>query len=300
MEGKSQTAVDYVGLKSGLKLRRMIGRNPNSKGIVLLLHGFPETIYAWSGAAKFLVEEFEVHAFDWPGYGRSSRPRSDEFSYSPKDYANVLKDYIQTEGLDSKTLLVYATDIAALPALLLALEEPLLMSKIIVGDFGPFDRPQYQSEILRDLKGGGPAAEKVRDYMNANKEAVLDRGFRNGLSKEQQFEVSKEYKDDLIAGWDGPNMTSADAFYHYCSFFTRDGNYFEANLGRLRTPVKVVWGALDVPIKKEMGMELAERINAPIEIVDGVNHYLHLQDPKHVYESVNSFFVNDRASFGAA
>lgn len=164
------------------------------------------------------------------------------------------------------------------------------MRKIIVGDFGPFDRPQYQSELLVDLKRGGPAAEKVRDSMNANKVAVLERGFRNGLPAEQQFEVSKEYKDDLLAGWDRPTMTSADAFYHYCSFFTRDGNYFEANLSRLKTPVKVVWGALDVPIKKEMGIELAERIKAPIEILDGVNHYLHLQDPRHVYEAVNSFF----------
>jgi pimeloyl-ACP methyl ester carboxylesterase len=290
MEERSRTEIDYVDLKSGLKLRRMIWRNSSGRGIVLLLHGFPETIYTWSGAAKFLVKEFEVHAFDWPGYGLSSRPSSDEFLYSPKDYANVLKDYIQTAGLDSKKLLVYATDIAALPALLLALDEPLIMRKVIVGDFGPFDRPQYQSELLRDLKGGGPAAEKVRDYMNANKDAVVERAFRNGLSKEHQFEVSKEYKDDLIAGWDWPNMTSADAFYHYCSFFTRDGNYFEANLNRLRTPVKVVWGSLDVAIKKEMGTELAERINAPIEILDGVNHYLHLQDPKHVYEAVNSFF----------
>jgi pimeloyl-ACP methyl ester carboxylesterase len=290
MEESSQTEIDFVELKSGLKLRRMIWRNLNGRGIVLLLHGFPETIYAWSGAAKFLVKEFEVQAFDWPGYGLSSRPSMDEFSYSPKDYAKVLKDYIQAGGLDSKKLFVYATDIAALPALLLALDEPLIMRKIVVGDFGPFDRPQYQSELLRDLKGGGPAAEKVRDYMNANRDAVVERAFRNGLPKEPPFEASKEYKHDLIAGWDRPNMTSADAFYHYCSFFTRDGNYFEANLNRLRTPVKVVWGALDAAIKKEMGMELAERINAPIEILDGVNHYLHLQDPKHVYETVNSFF----------
>jgi pimeloyl-ACP methyl ester carboxylesterase len=290
MKEKSQMEIDYARLKSGLKLRRVIWRNSNGKGIVLLLHGFPETIYTWSGAAEFLSREFEVHAFDWPGYGLSSRPSSDEFSYAPKDYATVLKDYIQTGGLDSGKLLVYATDIAALPALLLALDEPLMMRKIIVGDFGPFDRPEYQSEILRDLKGGGAAAEKVREYMNANKEAVIEKGFRNGLPKEDQFEVSKEYKEDLLAGWDGPNMTTADAFYHYCSFFTRDGHSFEDNMNRLRTPVKVIWGALDVPIKKEMGIELAERIHAPIEILEGVNHYLHLMTPKRLYEAVHSFF----------
>jgi len=281
--------IDYVELKSGLKLRRMIERNSSGRGVVLLLHGFPETIYAWSGAAKLLAKDYELHAFDWPGYGLSSRPSSDEFSYSPKDYANVLKDYIQTAGLDSKRLLVYATDIGALPALLLALDEPLIMRKIIVGDFAPFDRPQYMYENLRDLKLSG-SSEKIRQYMNANKDGILEDIFRNGLSKEHQFEVSKEYKDDLSEGWDKPNMTSVDAFYHYYSFFTRDQNYFEANLDRLKTPVKVVWGAIDFYIKKEMGIELAERIKAQIDLLDGVSHFPHLQDPKHVYEAVNSFF----------
>jgi hypothetical protein len=36
-------------------------------------------------------------------------------------------------------------------------------------------------------------------------------------------------------------MTSVDAFYHYYSNFTRDQDYFEANLAKLRTPVTVVW-----------------------------------------------------------
>jgi pimeloyl-ACP methyl ester carboxylesterase len=289
MEEKSQMEVDSVELKSGLKLRRMIGRNPKSNGIVLCLHGFPETIYTWSGAAKFLVKEYEVHAFDWPGYGLSSRPPNDKFSYSPRDYASVLKDYIQTARLDSKRLLVYATDIGALPALLLALEESDIMRKIIVGDFAPFDRPQYMYENLRDLKLSG-SSEKIRQYMNANKAGILENIFRNGLSKDHQFEVSKEYLDDLSKGWDGPNMTSVDAFYDYYSFFTRDQNHFEADLDRLKTPVKVVWGAIDFYIKKEMGIELAERIKAPIDLMDGVSHFPHLQEPQHVYEAVNSFF----------
>ena len=232
MKERSQMEIDYVELKSGLQLRRMIGRNAGARGIVLCLQGFPETIYAWSGAAELLAKDYEVHAFDWPGYGLSSRPSSDEFSYSPRDYANVLRDYIQTAGLDSKRLLVYATDIGALPALLLALEEPHIMRKIIVGDFAPFDRPQYMFENLRDLKLSG-SSEKLRQYMNANKNGILESIFRNGLSKEHQFEVSKEYKDDLSEGWDKPSMTSADAFYHYYSFFYERPKLFR---GKSRSP----------------------------------------------------------------
>src|SRR6478672_4658219 len=57
-----------------ITLRRMLLRNPNPKGTVLLLHGFPETLLAWRDIAHALADDFEVHAFDWPASGLPSRP----------------------------------------------------------------------------------------------------------------------------------------------------------------------------------------------------------------------------------
>ena len=54
-----------------------------SKGVVLLLHGFPETLHTWEATASFLADDYEVHAFDWPGYGLSSRPSTDKFAMRP-------------------------------------------------------------------------------------------------------------------------------------------------------------------------------------------------------------------------
>ena len=102
----------------------MVVHNPRPKGTVLFLHGFPETLYAWKDISLALADDYEVHAFDWPGYGLSSRPTVDRFSYAPKDYAHVLNEYIGKAGIDTSKLTIYATDIGALPALLLALEKP--------------------------------------------------------------------------------------------------------------------------------------------------------------------------------
>jgi Alpha/beta hydrolase family len=76
----------------------MVLRNSNPKGTALFLHGFPETVYAWKDIAKALADEYEVHAFDWPGYGLSSRPTVDRFSYAPKDYARILDRYFGKAG----------------------------------------------------------------------------------------------------------------------------------------------------------------------------------------------------------
>ncbi|MBI5697413.1 MAG: alpha/beta hydrolase [Thaumarchaeota archaeon] len=288
-EKKSEFEVGSIDIRFDFKLRRMLIHNPQAKGTVLLLHGFPETIYTWDGASQLLAKEYEVHAFDWPGYGLSTRPSSDKFSYSPRDYAGILKEYIVKAGIHSSKLLVYATDIGALPALLLALQEPHIIQKIVVGDFAPFDRPQYMFDRLRELKIAS-SSEKIRNYMNANKEEILENAFKNGLEKEQYFEVSKEFKEDMNKGWNQPNMTSVDAFYYYYSFFTRDQNYFESNVSHLKTPIKIIWGEKDFYIKKEMGLELANKLDVKMDILEGVSHYPHLQNPKHVYEAINSFF----------
>lgn len=281
--------IGFIKLDSDISLRTMVVHNPSPRGTVLFLHGFPETLYAWKDIALALGDDYEVHAIDWPGYGLSSRPTADKFSYAPRDYARVLKEYIRKAGIDTSKLTIYATDIGALPALLLALEEPDIARTIIVGDFAPFNRPRYMYESLQSLKSQ-PSAELARVQLNKNREDVLQNAYRRGLAREAQFDISGELKDDMSRGWSHGEMTSADAFYHYYLHFTRDQEYFEANLGRLKTPVKVVWGEKDIYINKDMGIEFAEKAHAAFTLLHGVGHYPHLQDPQQTVAEIRASF----------
>jgi pimeloyl-ACP methyl ester carboxylesterase len=285
----SKAEVGFIDINPDIKLRRMIVRNSRPKGIVLFLHGFPETLYAWKDISLVLARDYEVHAFDWPGYGLSSRPPVERFAYAPKDYANILKEYVRTAGIDRSKLVIYATDIGALPALLLALDEPNLAKEIIVGDFAPFDRPQYMHVNLQSLKSK-PSSDRVRANMNNTRDEILENAFRRGLSREEQFEVSREFRDDMFRGWSQNNLTSADAFYHYYSHFTRDQTYFESSLSKLKTPVTVIWGEKDFYIKKEMGVELADKANTELTVLTGLGHYPHLQSPERTIDEIRAAF----------
>jgi len=285
--------IGFVEIDKDITLRRMVVRNPTPKGIVVFLHGFPETLYAWKEISLALADDYEVHAFDWPGYGLSSRPAVDRFSYAPKDYARVLNDYIRTARIDTAKLTIYATDIGALPVLLLALEKPDIARTIIVGDFAPFDRPAFMYESLQSLKAG-PLQQQARALLNKNRDEILENAFRRGLPKDAQFEVSREFKNDMSQGWGHGAITTADAFALYYSHFTRDQNDFEAQLDRLTPPVKVIWGEKDLYIKKDMGVELANRIRAEFTLLPGIGHYPHLQDPKQAIEEVRASFRGAR------
>ncbi|MEX3937194.1 alpha/beta fold hydrolase [Paraburkholderia phymatum] len=280
--------VGEVQVNPDIKLRHMVYRPAHPKGTVLFLHGFPETMYAWKPIAESLSSDYEVHAFDWPGYGQSSRPGADRFSYAPKDYAHVLEDYIRTSGIDSSKLVIYATDIGALPALLAALEQPNIAREIIVGDFAPFNRPQYMYESLQGLKSK-PSSDAVHAAMNKNRDEILANTFFRGTPAEERYALPQEFRDDIAKGWGG-DITAADAFYHYYSYFTRDQDYFEANMAMLKVPVKVVWGEQDIYIKKEMGVEYANRNGVKLTILPKLGHYPHLQAPEQTVDEVRAAF----------
>jgi pimeloyl-ACP methyl ester carboxylesterase len=285
--------IGFVTIDNDITLRRMVVRNPQPKGTVLFLHGFPETLYAWKDMSLALADDYDVHAFDWPGFGLSSRPSVDRFSYAPKDYARVLGEYIKKADIDTSKLTIYATDIGALPALLLALEKPDIAKTIIVGDFAPLNRPQYMYESLQVLKTAA-SNDQARAQLNKNRDDILENAYRRGLPKEVQFEVSREFKDDMARGWSHGGLTTADAFAHYYLHFTRDQDHFESQLARLKTPVKVVWGETDLYIKKEMGAEFAGRINAEFTLLPGIGHYPHLQSPKQAIDEIRASFRSPR------
>lgn len=278
--------IDELQVNSDIKLRHMVYRPVHPKATVLFLHGFPESMYSWKPIAESLSSDYEVHAFDWPGYGQSSRPSADRFSYAPKDYAQVLEQYIRASGIDSSKLVIYATDIGALPVLLAALEQPHIARKIIVGDFAPFNRPQYMWENLAALKSK-PSSDVVRAAMNQTRDEILANTFFRDNPTEERYMLPQEFRDDIAKGWDG-DITAADAFYHYYSHFTRDQDYFEANMTKLKVPVKVVWGEKDSYVMKEMGVEFAERNNLKLTILPGLGHYPHLQAPKQTADELRA------------
>jgi len=279
----------FVHIDEDITLRRLVVRNADAQGAVLFLHGFPENSLAFKDIAIALGDAFEVHAFDWPGYGQSSRPSPDRFAYAPADYARVLKAYIAHEHIDTSKLTIYATDIGALPALLLALDEPQIARRIIVGDFAPFDRPQYMSENLRNLKKPG-SAEATRAAMNANSADIIANFYRRDLPPESQFDLAPDFDADIARNWNRDGMTTLDAFANYYTHFTRDQRFFEANIARLRTPVRVMWGERDIFIRPDMGVDLAGKAGLQLDVLPGIGHYPHLQDPARTVLEVRASF----------
>ena len=94
----------------------------------------------------------------------------------------------------------------------------------------------------------------------------------------------------MLRGWSQNNITSADAFYHYYAHFTRDQDYFESNMHKLTTHITVMWGEKDFYIKKEMGLEFANKANVELIMLSGLGHYPHLQSPQRTIAEIRASF----------
>jgi haloacetate dehalogenase len=65
---------------------------------IMLLHGFPETSYAWRRVAPVLAERFRVIVPDLPGYGLSSIENIHEFDFSKRSIGPLIVKLVEAMG----------------------------------------------------------------------------------------------------------------------------------------------------------------------------------------------------------
>jgi pimeloyl-ACP methyl ester carboxylesterase len=54
--------------------------------------------------------------------------------------------------------------------------------------------------------------------------------------------------------------------------------------------VKVIWGEKDIYIAREMGIEFAGKIGAKVDVLPGIGHFPHLQNPEQTVEEIRASF----------
>ena len=104
---------------------------------LLLLHGFPQTKFAWHKMAADLSVHFSIIIPDLPGYGDSTGPPSDEshLNYSKRDMGNILDAMMQKLGIS--TYSVAGHDRGGRIAYRMALDYPKKITRLAVLDIIP-------------------------------------------------------------------------------------------------------------------------------------------------------------------
>jgi len=266
--------------KEDIKIRYSEMGN-SSNPVVILLHGVPENLHAWYAVAPLLAEKYHVIALDWPGFGGSESLASNEL-YNSRYFAEVLVDFMDT--LDITNANIVATDIGLLPALLVGLNHPDRVLKLVVMDGIPFPRPEYASWELRSFAKKGSIRGKalVNWFPGISSKIARAKGFYRGNS------IPKEIRQSFAE--DGKSKTNQAAFLSYFQNFHISQAYFEKHAEALKTQVLVVWGKHDRFIDKKLAHEIVRTLpNAKIKIIDKAGHYVHMDKPNELTRIVSCF-----------
>jgi pimeloyl-ACP methyl ester carboxylesterase len=274
-----------VTLNKNNSIIRYAELGDNSKPTIILLHGVPENLHAWYAVAPMLSCNYHVIALDWPGFG-GSEPLDSFEAYNSQNFAGIVIDFMDTMKI--KQTIIMAPDIALLPAFLIGLKRPALVSKLIVMDGIPFPRKQYASWELNSFARKGSVIGKalVRWFPGISAHIAYLKGFYRGHSIPK--EVRKEFSID------GKNKNTQNAFLAYFQSFHIGQTYFEPIAHKLQTPVLVVWGKYDRFINIKLAHEIVEKLpNAELIIIDKSGHYVHMDKPEAFVEVVTKFIELD-------
>ena len=96
---------------------------------ILLLHGFPSSSHMFRHLIPALADRYRVVAPDYPGFGNSSFPDPDSFTYSFARLAEIMVQFTDAVGL--KRYAMYIQDYGAPIGLRLALLQPNRVTGII-------------------------------------------------------------------------------------------------------------------------------------------------------------------------
>ncbi|WP_190811455.1 alpha/beta fold hydrolase [Flagellimonas sp. S3867] len=266
--------------KFGLNIRYAeMGNSQNPT--ILLLHGVPENLHTWYDVAPALSKDYHVLAIDWPGFG-GSEAFSNLKDHNPRSFAAMGMDFLETLQIDFAHIM--ATDIGLSPALIMGVENPNSIGRIIVMDGIPFPTTAYSSWEVKSFgrKNSLRAKALIKWFPKISAQIAYKKGFYKSNN------IPKEVQNEFLA--DGYNKTTQNAFLSYFQNNASGQAYLESRIHEIQQPVLVVWGRHDRFINVKLGELLANNLsNARLKIIEDSGHFVQMDRPDRLLEHTTKF-----------
>jgi pimeloyl-ACP methyl ester carboxylesterase len=240
---------------------------------LVMLHGLFASMQNWQSIAKRLVKDFHIFNTDLPNHGNS--PRSDSVSY--QEMVDAVIALLEKIG---EPVHLLGHSMGGKVAMLVCLQRPELVQKLIIEDIAPKTYPQWFAPIVRALVNCPISGIKTR--MEADellKSEITDAALRTFLltnlvrSEQGGFEWRVNL-DALVRG--GPSIAG---------FPDTDT---QSNL-----PALWINGGQSEYVKKDDVECILEKFpKAKVEWMEEADHWVHARDPEHFAQRVREFLIS--------
>jgi pimeloyl-ACP methyl ester carboxylesterase len=226
---------------------------PKDAPTVLLLHGFPTSSRMFRDLIPALADRYHVVAPDYPGFGHSSMPSRDQFSYTFDNLATVIGDFTDQLGLEEYAL--YVQDYGAPIGYRLAVEHPERITAIVVQNGNAYDEG-IDHDFWTPIKAywNDPGSGEKRDALRKLLTYEATRWqYTTGENVPELVSPDGAAEDQFFLDREGNDEIQLDLFLDYGAnppLYPRWQAYFREH----QPPMLIVWGKND-PIFPPAGAE---------------------------------------------
>jgi pimeloyl-ACP methyl ester carboxylesterase len=240
----SATQVLYKTVKVGEMDIFYREAGPQDAPTVLLLHGFPTSSQMFRTLIPLLAGKYHVLAPDYPGYGSSSMPLRDKFSYTFDSLAQVIDEF--TEKVGARRYALYVQDYGAPVGYRLAVKHPDRITGIVVQNGNAYDEG-LDNDFWKPLKEywKAPNSKEKRDAIrNLLTYEATKWQYTEGYRHAERVSPDGPCHDQFLLDRPGNDEIQLDLFLSYGSnppLYPSWQEYFR----KYQPPMLIVWGKND-------------------------------------------------------
>ena len=210
--------------------------------VVVLLHGFPTSSNMFRNLIPALSDRYRVIAPDYPGFGHSSMPARDEFTYTFAKYADIVDALLNDLGANRYAL--YVMDYGAPVGYRLALKHPERVTALIVQNGNAYE--EGLREFWDPIKaywatGSAQDREALRGLTKLD---ATKWQYTNGVGDASRIDPSAWIHDQALLDRPGNSEIQLDLFKDYGTNVTLYPK-FQAFFREHSPPALIVWGRND-------------------------------------------------------
>src|SRR5215467_12564343 len=261
---------------------------------LLLVHGWPQTWYAWRMVMPALARDFCVVAVDQRGIGLSDKPQD---GYDTAALANDLVALM--EALGHRRFALYGTDVGMPIAYALAADHPDRVGRLAVSEAPlpgispspPLFLPPLLNERLWHL-AFNQLTEVNEQLVTGREEIFFGAEFdASAGTNKLPAEAVRYYIDTLAA--DSDHLRGSFEFYR--AIPTTSAQNEQRKTRRLTLPVLAIGGAESSGEGVGNTMKLAAD-NVQILVIPGCGHWVAEQAPEELLAALTAFLAPYRES----
>jgi pimeloyl-ACP methyl ester carboxylesterase len=255
---------------------------------VLLMHGFPTSCYDFRGVIDRLADSYRCVAFDFPGYGLSAKPTA--YSYSLFQQTDVVEALANALGIREAHVVSHDVGTSVHTELLARVQDGRLGFHIASSTFLNGSMLQWLATITpfqKLLSNNETLDQAIALCESAGAQFV--QGLKSVMKRPECLtDADAELVTELMLFENGNQRLPALSGYMRERFINK-----ERWIGALRAmpaPAQIVWADGDPVANIEMGRALhAELPGARYTELQGLGHFLPMEDPNAVAEEIRTF-----------